>query len=42
MQMMSARAFEARFEFGLRVILDGLKATRRRAPRKKRKPRRRA
>jgi TetR/AcrR family tetracycline transcriptional repressor len=42
MQMMSVRAFEARFEFGLRVILDGLKATRRRAPKKKRKPRRRA
>jgi TetR/AcrR family transcriptional regulator, tetracycline repressor protein len=35
MQMMSKRAFETRFEFGLKVILDGLKATRRRSPKRR-------
>jgi len=39
-QMMSPREFTARFEFGLAVILTGLKAAKRRP--KKRKPARRA
>jgi TetR/AcrR family tetracycline transcriptional repressor len=36
MQMMSKRAFQERFEFGLRVILDGLKAMKRRRPARRR------
>ncbi|MGZ3440735.1 MAG: TetR/AcrR family transcriptional regulator C-terminal domain-containing protein [Polyangia bacterium] len=41
MQMMSSHAFETRFEFGLRVILDGLKATQKttKTPTKSKRPR---
>lgn len=43
-QLTSTREFQTRFEFGLEVILDGLRAARRRGPRKpkaKPKPKRR-